>query len=147
MNRDLALGVVGFMLAAAYYVMAADLPESQLADAVGPSGLPRIYAVVLAGMSVILVGQSVRREPAGDRDGSGAWRAAGLLGLGALYIAIVSTAGYVLSIAALIAATTWYQGRLFNLRIVLVAVAGAVLFWLLFVVVLGVPHPPGSWTS
>ena len=147
MNRDLALGVLGFILAAAYYLMAADLPESQLADAVGPSGLPRIYAVVLAGMSLILVGQSVRRKAADDPDGSGAWRAAGLLLLGAVYIAIVSTVGYLLSIAALIAATTWYQGRLFNLRIVLVAVAGAVILWLLFVVVLGVPHPPGSWIS
>ena len=147
MNRDLALGIVGFILAAAYYLMAADLPESQLADAVGPSGLPRIYAVALAGMSLILVGQSVRRAPAEDRDGSGAWRAAGLLILGAVYIAIVSTVGYLLSIAALIAATTWYQGRLFNLRIVLVAVAGAVVLWLLFVVILGVPHPSGSWIS
>jgi hypothetical protein len=138
--------VTGLVLAAAYYAIAGDVPESPLADAVGPVGLPRIYAIVLAGLSLILIGQSLRGGRETDHAPS-VRRAFGLLVLGTIYIAVVPIAGYVVSIAALIAATTWYQGRLFNVRILLVAIVGAALFWLLFVVLLGVPHPPGLWSS
>ena len=147
MSRDGALGIAGLVLAAAYYVMASDLPESQLADAVGPQGLPKIYAAVLAGLSLILVTRSFSRRASSDEKTPPLIRPVGLLAFGAVYIAIVPWAGYIVSIALLIAATTWYQGGLFNRRIALVAAGGAVLFWLMFVRLLGVPHPPGLWPS
>lgn len=146
MSKDGALGIAGLVLAGAYYVLASDLPDSQLADAVGPQGLPKIYAAVLAVLSLILVSRSFRRNAADDQAPAVA-RPAGLLAFGAIYIAVVPWLGYVVSIAALIAVTTWYQGGLFNRRIVLVAGGGAVVFWLLFVRLLGVPHPPGFWPS
>jgi hypothetical protein len=31
--------------------------------------------------------------------------------------------------------------------VAVVALSGAVFFWVLFVVVLGIPHPPGIWPS
>jgi hypothetical protein len=31
--------------------------------------------------------------------------------------------------------------------VAVVAVSGAVFFWVLFVAVLGIPHPPGIWPS
>jgi hypothetical protein len=164
MNRDLWLGVIGLVLAGGYYLMAADVPESLLADAVGPAGLPKIYAVVLAGLSAMLVIRSLvgrgftlrqpRRLRRAESRGEGppyvrreAARAAGLLAFGVIYIAIVEVVGYVVAIALLIAATTWYQGGVFKPRILLVAAGGAVLFWLMFVRLLGVQHPPGIWES
>ena len=147
MNRDGAFGAAGLVLAAAYYLIAADVPESQLSDAVGPQGLPKIYATVLAGLSLILIVQSGRREAVEDRRAMPMSRPAGLLALGAIYLLVVPWLGYIASVAALIAATTWYQGQLINRQIVLVAVGGAIVFWLLFVVLLRVPHPPGLWPS
>ena len=146
MNRDGALGIAGLMLAGAYYLMAADVPESQLADAVGPQGLPKIYAAVLAGLSLILVTRSFGRAIV-DQKAPPLIRPLGLLAFGAIYLAVVPFLGYIVSIAALIAVTTWYQGGLFNRRILLVSVGGAVVFWLMFVRLLGVPHPPGIWPS
>ncbi len=150
MSRDGALGIAGLVLAGAYYLMAADVPESQLADAVGPQGLPKIYAAVLAGLSLILVTRSVggpnKVRPTGEK-APPLIRPLGLLAFGAVYIAVVPWLGYVLAIAALIAVTVWYQGGIFNRRILLVSVGGAVAFWLMFVRLLGVPHPPGIWPS
>lgn len=147
MSRDGALGIAGLVLAGAYYLMAADVPESQLADAVGPQGLPKIYAGVLAGLSLILVTRSFHRRANVDQKAPPLIRPLGLLAFGAIYLAVVPFLGYVVSIAALIAVTTWYQGGLFNRRILLVSVGGAVVFWLMFVRLLGVPHPAGIWPS
>jgi putative tricarboxylic transport membrane protein len=146
-SRDGALGIAGLVLAGAYYLVAADVPESQLADAVGPQGLPKIYATVLAGLSLILIARSFSRGAVVDQKAPPMIRPLGLLAFGAVYLAVVPWLGYLLSIAALIAATTWYQGGIFNRRIVLVAAGGAVAFWLMFVRLLGVPHPPGIWPS
>ena len=147
MSRDGALGLGGLVLAGAYYLLAADVPESQLADAVGPQGLPKIYAAVLAGLSLILVTRSLARRAIDSEKAPPLIRPLGLLAFGAVYLALVPFLGYVVSIAGLIAATTWYQGGIFNRRIFLVAVGGAVFFWLMFVRLLGVPHPPGIWPS
>jgi hypothetical protein len=181
-NRDGALGIIGLVLAGAYYLVAADVPESLLADAVGPAGLPTIYAYVLAGLSLVLVGRGFTPREAEDagrgftareaedvgrgftpreaedvgrgftprharREGAPYGRAAGLLAFGVIYIAIVELVGYVVAVALLIAATVWYQGGVFKPRILLVAAGGAVLFWLMFVRLLGVQHPPGAWAS
>jgi putative tricarboxylic transport membrane protein len=151
MSRDGVLGLLGLVLAAGYAWMAARLPESLLADAVGPQGLPRAYAIVLAALSLVLLLRAIASrqsavEPTSAPTGAhSVRRAAGLLALGGLYLLVVPWAGYVVSIAALIAATTWYQGGRFSPRIALVAAGGAAVFWLLFVVLLGVPHPSGLW--
>ena len=52
-----------------------------------------------------------------------------------------------LSLAALIMATTYYQGGAWNRQVAAVAVSGAVVFWLLFVMLLGIPQPAGFWPS
>jgi hypothetical protein len=144
-NRDGALGIIGLVLAGAYYLMASDVPESLLSDAVGPAGLPKIYAVVLAGLSLMLAGRGFTPRLAGESFPVA--RAAGLLALGVVYLVIVDSVGYIVAVALLIAATVWYQGGVFRPRILLVAAGGAVLFWLMFVRLLGVPHPPGIWES
>lgn len=154
MDKELAFGSATLVISAAYYWMAAAIPASRLSDAVGPQGLPKTYAVLLAALSIILIGRSLarrRREaPPGETkrpQGRTLWRVAGMLAIGAAYIAIAPWLGYVVSIAGLLLATTYYQGREINRQVALVAVGGAIFFWLLFVVIMGIPQPAGWWSS
>ena len=163
MNRDVALGGVALALAVVYYLMARAIPSSFLADAVGPQGLPQVYAV-RARRVVDASDRQVARSPRGSERGrasfprrhrkrlpfaprrrSGAWP--GLLGIGAVYVAIVPWLGYTISLAALMIATTYYQGGGVNRRSVVIAVSGAIALWLLFVVLLRIPQPPGFWPA
>jgi len=155
MGRDVAFGSATLALSAAYYWMAAAIPESQLADAIGPRGLPRSYAVLLGVLSLILIVKSLRtrakvsptpdpRSPVpGPR--SPLWRVAGMLAIGVVYILAAPWLGYLLSIAALILATTYYQGGAINRQVAVVALAGGIFFWLLFVVMMRIQQPPGFW--
>jgi putative tricarboxylic transport membrane protein len=151
-NRDLVFGAVCLALAAGYYLMAAAIPDSALSDAVGPQGLPKTYAVVLGALSLLLMVRSSadtrshRNAPPSPSPPS-PFRIAGMLLIGILYLAVVPWIGYILALAGLIAATTYYQGGGLNGRVALVALSGAVFFWILFVAVLGIPHPPGIWPS
>lgn len=149
MNRDFALGCLMLAVAGGYYAAATLIPESQLADAVGPQGLPRIYAVALAGLSLILIAQSLRSgvPPAPRPLPPVLARVAGMLVIGVVYIIAAPWIGYIPSIAALILVTIYYQGGAINRRAALVSVSGAVFFWLLFVFVLGIPQPAGFWAS
>jgi putative tricarboxylic transport membrane protein len=151
---DRVLGLVMLAFAAGYYAVASAIPESQLADAVGPQGLPKVYALVLAALSLILIVSSrVQKDPAytADRrpetEDRRLWRVFGMLAIGALYVALVPWLGYIVSLAALIAGTTYYQGGELNRRVALVACSGALFFWLLFVWVLRIPQPAGVWPS
>jgi putative tricarboxylic transport membrane protein len=162
MNRDLIFGGITLALSAGYYWMAAAIPRSQLADAVGPQGLPRVYAALLGGLSLVLIVRSLRTRaqvsrasdsrpqvPAAPSPVSGPasplWRVAGMLAIGIVYIVAAPWLGYPLSIAALLLATTYYQGGAINRQVVVVAVSGGILFWLLFVVLMRVPQPAGWW--
>lgn len=168
MDRDLAFGGTTLALSAGYYWMAAAIPRSQLADAVGPQGLPRTYAVLLGVLSLALVVKSWRarartsrasdfRSPvsvSGPRSSvfrppSSLWRVVGMLAIGIVYILVAPWLGYLLSIAALILATTYYQGGASNRQAAVVAavvaLSGGILFWLLFVVLMRVRQPPGWW--
>jgi putative tricarboxylic transport membrane protein len=152
--RDLVVGGAALALAIGYYALAGQIPESQLSDAVGPQGLPRIYAYLLGGLSLVLIARSL--GPSND-ESSGVHRArpaapnvrrpAGMVVIGVVYLLAVSWLGYFVSLAGLVATTTWYLGGGLNRRVAVVAVSGALLFWLLFVRLLGVQHPAGFWSS
>ena len=156
MDRDFFFASAMLALAVPYYLMADAIPTSALSDAVGPGGLPRTYAVILAGLSLILMAQALMRQRRAAARAAWAegsvkieraqfYRAAGMLAIGVFYVAVVPYLGYVPTIAVLIAATTYYQGGSLSRQVALVAVAGAVFFWLLFVLVLRIPQPPGIW--
>jgi putative tricarboxylic transport membrane protein len=155
MEKDVLFGTATLALSVAYYWMAAAIPSSQLADAIGPQGLPKAYAILLAVFSLIVIGRSLVRRRDGrtksaatkPTERSPLWRVAGMLGIGIAYILVVPWLGYVLSIAGLLLATTYYQGGRVNRQVALVAVSGAVFFWFLFVVLMGIPQPPGWWPS
>jgi putative tricarboxylic transport membrane protein len=148
-TRDLVFGGACLVLAAGYYLMAAAIPDSALSDAVGPQGLPKTYAIVLGVLSLILIvrssaGKENHRHAASPPS---PFRIAGMLIIGIIYLAVVPWLGYVLSLTGLIAATTYYQGGGLSPRVALVSLSGAIFFWVLFVAVLGIPHPPGIWPS
>jgi hypothetical protein len=151
-NRDLVFGAACLAVAAGYYLMASAIPESALSDTVGPQGLPRTYAIVLGALSLVLIARSSawqrsHRNAPPSPFPLAPFRIAAMLVIGVVYLAVVPWLGYILSLAGLIAATTYYQGGGLNTRVAVVAVSGAVFFWVLFVAVLGIPHPPGIWPS
>jgi hypothetical protein len=140
-------GAICLALAAAYYVMASAIPESALADTVGPQGLPKTYAVVLGALSLVLILKSWTARPGVSDRRIPIVRVAGMLVIGIVYLAVVPWTGYILALTGLIAATTYYQGGGLNGRVALVALSGALFFWVLFVAILGIPHPPGIWPA
>jgi putative tricarboxylic transport membrane protein len=151
-NRDLVFGAAGVVIAIGYYSLAAAIPESALADAVGPHGVPMVYATLLLFLSVVLVARSLRSripDPGSPSPESGvrAARVAGMLAFGAVYILLVPWLGYTIALAGLLFAVTWYLGGTISRSVAVVAVSGAIVFWLLFVRLLGIPHPAGVWTQ
>jgi putative tricarboxylic transport membrane protein len=155
MDKDAFFGTATLVISVAYYWMATAIPASQLADAIGPQALPKAYAILLALFSLILIGRSLARRRNGrtraaatePTQRSPLWRVAGMLGIGVLYILVAPWLGYVLSIAGLLLATIYYQGGSVNRQVALVAASGAIFFWFLFVVLMGIPQPPGWWPS
>jgi putative tricarboxylic transport membrane protein len=146
MSPNLILGSVTLAVSVVYYWMAAALPVSRLSDSIGPQGLPKVYAVVLAALSLVLIAGSLRgADECGTRSGGAAAvpRAAGTLFIGVAYVLIAPYLGYMLSITALILATTYYQGGTLTRYSAFVALAGGVLFWVLFVVLMGIAQPAG----
>jgi putative tricarboxylic transport membrane protein len=162
-NRDLLFGIATLIVAAVYYGLAVTIPQSDLADPVGPQGLPRVYALLLAALSLILIARSLRYERARPRNTesqnpepaesripnpeSRMLRVAGVLLIGVAYIVVLPWLGYLLSVAALIVATMYFQGGSINARSVLVALSGAAFFWLLFIWLLRIQYPAGLWPS
>jgi putative tricarboxylic transport membrane protein len=156
MNKDLVCGGTALVLAIGYYILADGISASVLSDEVGPDGLPKAYAYILAALSLILIARSVAQRrlapigPAPDPAVRAAHRialrrAAGMLGIGVLYVVMLPTLGYVLSLAILIAATTYYPGGAVTRQLAIVAVCGAAFFWAMFVWLLHIPQPVGLW--
>lgn len=142
---DLIFGGATFLVSVAYYQMATSVPLSQLADAIGPQGLPKVYGLILAALSLILIVNALRvpSESRTPEHRSRSFRALGMLAIGVAYVVLAPWLGYLLAISALMLATTYYQGGTVGRHAALVALGGGVFFWLLFVVLMGIPQPPG----
>ncbi|MFC7395719.1 tripartite tricarboxylate transporter TctB family protein [Chelatococcus sp. GCM10030263] len=150
MNKDLISGIVLFAVAGLYYHFTGDIADSTLSDEVGATGLPVILAALLAILAVLLIGRSlVVARPraavaAGDGDEAARPpRALGFLLFGAAYIVLLPLIGYGASIALLIAGIALYEGAARNWVVPAAAVGGAVLYWAVFVKLLGVNQPLG----
>ncbi len=152
MARDLTCAAVLFFVAAVYYVLASGIGRSALSDEVGPAGLPLVYATLLGGLAILLALKTglryvIARQQQADADTkkpSAVYvlrRAAGTLAIGAGYVLLVNVLGYWLSLALLLPAMATYQGEQMGRRLVLISIAGATVFWALFVWLLGIPMP------
>lgn len=153
MNRDFVCGLLMLALAAGYYALAADIPVSQLADDVGADGLPRVYAIALGLLGLVLtLGNLPRRVTAGaaasgERDLFQLRRAAGVLAISVGYVLVAPFAGYVPAIALVIVALAAYQGASLDAKLLLTALAGAVFLWFVFVYLLHIRQPAGLWPA
>jgi putative tricarboxylic transport membrane protein len=145
-GRDMACGAAGLAIALAYYALADALPVSLLSDAIGADGLPKSLALGLAVCSALLLGRAVltRNTATVAFAFLTHLRALGIIALGALYAALAPLIGYGPAVGLLIAATALYFGTALNTRLIVIAAAGAAVFWAMFVHMLGVPMPRGT---
>jgi putative tricarboxylic transport membrane protein len=149
-RREALCSLVLLALSAGYWAGASRIGDTALADAVGPAGLPRVYAIALAAIGVA-IGLSAFVEwrlrgvaaPAAESTGAARrlLRGAGTVAIGAIYLAIVPLIGYPFAIALTIAAMAVFQGERLSWRVALVAVAGAAALYGFFDLVLGVSLP------
>jgi hypothetical protein len=161
MTRDLVSGGILLVFSVVYYLMAAAIPPSLLADTVGPGGMPKSYGIALGILSILLIAQALyarrraaiagrpmRRDPGKTKEEiHSALRAAGMLAIGVVYVIVLPYLGYIVSLALLIGATAWYQERARMRWLWVSAVVGAVLFYVIFVLVLQIAEPAGIWPS
>ena len=151
MNRDFVTGLIGRALAIGYHVVASNIASGQLADEVGPDGLPRIYAWMLGGLSLILSVRALQQRAsaattAGDvSEVHAAWRALGILLIAGAYVAAVPVLGYPLTIAFVIGVAALYQGGRVSWPLALISVSGAAALWFVFVYLLHIAQPEGIW--
>lgn len=165
--RDIWIGLVVVLLAGLYWAGADGLPISPLDGVVNAAAMPKALASALAVLALILIVRAAavallnRRAlaaarsaapppdaPEGEGDARHAHlRAAGMLGLGLLYLVVLPHLGYVLSITLLILGVATYMRARPDRKLLLLAAGIAVFFYLLFVRFLGIPLPPGIWPN
>lgn len=155
-TRDVWIGLVMLLVAVVYWLEADKIRISPLDGPVGASGLPKTLAYALGILAVILIVRSVIGGLA-DRKQTAPTdveekpqvlgphlRAIGLLAIGVGYLLLVPWLGYTITIAGLLLVVSLYIGAAFTPRTLLIAVAGGVFYYLLFVQFLGIPLPAGE---
>jgi putative tricarboxylic transport membrane protein len=157
MRRDWIAGVVLLALAAGYYRMAVSIPRSQLSDVVGASSFPVLLSAALATLSVILILVGVfRKAPTVSAEESakkaagevhGFVRAGGTLAIGVAFLMVLPYAGYIVAVAALLAAMVLYLHEPWSARVAIIAAAGGIFFWLMFRGLFAIPVPRGLWPA
>ncbi len=156
--RDLICALLLLLAAVGYYLASLGISRSALADEVGATGLPNVYAAALAALAIALVIKSflsrrfahgAGRASENDIRGVGVklLRASGMLAIGVGYVAVVNFTGYALTLVAVIALVAVYQGERMGWRLAGIAVGGGVLFFCFFNLVLGIDMPAGFWPA
>lgn len=157
-NKDLICALLLLLAAGGYYTASLGISRSALADEVGATGLPTVYAIALAGLAIALFLKSLlawrlaggaRRGSDTDLRGEGVklLRAAGMLAIGIGYVAVVNFTGYALTLVAVIVLVAVYQGERMDWRLAGIAVGGGALFFGFFYLVLGIDMPAGFWPA
>ena len=150
MNKDTIAGLLLLALAGAYLLATRGIPDSSLSDAVGATGLPYVLAAALAILAAMLTVKGLLaaraaatpvpvEEEAEER--ATLPRALGFVGIGIGYMIVAPAVGYAIGLALLIVAVALYERERLSLRLVGVAAAGGIGFWLIFVKLLGTEQP------
>jgi hypothetical protein len=152
-TRNLAGGLVTLLLGIVYLYFAYRIRPSALADTMGAGGVPVVYGWLMVLLSAILIIQSLfasirnpeKNSRASEWQGQGlkTIKAAGLVCFGIAYLLIVNTLGYLFSIALLLIGVALYRGAPAGIRLILTGIGGAIVLWVIFVMVLGVRMPSG----
>lgn len=154
MRRNWITGIVLTGVAYTYYRLADALPQSLLSDEVGADGFPKLLAISLAAFSILLTLTGVFEKPPvtspestkkAAEDRYRFLRAGGAVLIGAVYLLIISWAGYPLAVGLLMVAVILYNGEPFSLKVLITAIIAAVFFWIFFALLLKVPMPAGIW--
>lgn len=150
---DVVVGLAALIIAGVYAFFSFGIAHSFLADPVGAAGLPKLYAIVLGLLALLLLGRSLNgnardaktTEEHGDRvPASRHLRATGLLLPGAAYLLVISSLGYFSAIFLLIIAVALYAGARPSLRLVSISIVGAFGLWVIFQWLFNIPLPSGS---
>jgi putative tricarboxylic transport membrane protein len=155
MNKDLISGAVLIAVAGTYYAWSNQIAESTLADEVGAAGLPHVLAILLGILGAVLIvrtllanrTRTVTASGSDDEDeDKNAYlpRAVGFLLLGAAYVFLLPFVGYIAGVALLIAGVALYEGAPRNWMVFAAAIGGGLLYWAIFVKLLGVHQPMGT---
>lgn len=150
------------VLAVLYWLEADTIPISPLDGEVNAAAMPKMLAVALAFLSVLLGiqamvqfvrarneghGQAANASSASAKDKAAGWReharALGLIALGSAFIALLPVLGYLISVALLIASVALYMGQRKSWQLLAVTLGVALCFQLLFVQVLHIQLPSG----
>jgi putative tricarboxylic transport membrane protein len=157
MNKDLLSGVVLIAVAVTYYAWSTQIADSTLSDEIGAGGLPQVLAIILAILGFCLAGRALlsmklnsatvnkAKDDDDEEDRNAPFpRAVGFLLFGAAYVLLLPLIGYVIATALLIAAIAIYEGAPRTWVVPAAAVGGGVLYWAIFVKLLGVNQPVGA---
>lgn len=170
MLRDVWIGLVLFAFSILYWLEADTIRISPLDGPVNASGMPKMLAYALGGLALVLVvrslslhlmarsiartaGPAVPTQSDDVREDNGhgpMWRhmrAIGMIAIGIGYLLVVPYLGYALSIMGLVTGVALYNGARLDMKTAAVAVGGGIFFYLLFVLFLDIPLPPGVWPS
>jgi small-conductance mechanosensitive channel len=165
LNRDVVLALIVLVVGAVYLVEAAKIPTSALSDNVGAGGFPTVigWALTIAAAGLVVRAlttpagtaehHAAEPESAAAADAGDVWaepgratrRAAGLAAIAAGFLLLLPYAGYLVCVALMIFAIAVYMGRPPAPATAGVAAGGAVFLWGLFVLLLDIPLPSGSW--
>lgn len=148
-QRNIIVGLVLAAFAAAYGVLALQLPERNIEGTPGPGFFPGLTAIILLILSGALVAQGVGGWRSGGRipaPGGLDRRGLVMLGLFAAYILALPVAGFVVASVPFAAGTIWLYGGRNPLLIAAVSVALPLLLSLLFGEVFRIPLPRGNWS-
>jgi putative tricarboxylic transport membrane protein len=158
MRSNLVTGIVLLVFSVIFWLGADTIPKSRLGGSVGADGLPKMLAITLGVLSIGFIAQTLltarmagpfvgHKRKAKAVDYTRHLRAVGMIVIGAVYVAIVPYLGYTLSIALLLLSIALYNGKRPSPGLLMFAVLGSIVFYLLFVRVLDVPLPAGIWPS
>lgn len=166
--RDIWIGLVTLIFAGIYWQAADGIAISPLDGIVNAGALPKMLALALMLFSTLLMLRALltevlylraarraagivanRPEEEAGKQFSNAQhlKAAGVLGIGIVYLLILPYLGYIVSVALLIGVMAVYIGAKPNAYTVSVAVGITIIFYLLFVQFLDIPLPSGFWPS
>jgi hypothetical protein len=150
MRKDFFASIGLLLIAALYYAATTTIQTSTLDDdgGPGPTGLPTVLAAVLALIAIVMGVRALVTAPARgkseDKEAEAPWpRALGMLAIGAAYIPTASFLGYPIALFLLLVAVALYERKKPDWRMFAVAGGGALFFWLVFAVILGVRQPEG----
>lgn len=168
---DVWVGLVTLAGGVLYWQVADRIPISPLDGQVNAAMLPKTFAYILVGLSLLMVLRALLVEAAAVRaarklmEGGSApapkggptkakrftmdthLRAAGMLGLGLAFLLILPHLGYIISIMLLIGSVSLFMGAKAELKTFAIAIGAGLIFYLIFVYVLAIPLPAGFWPS